>query len=118
MRFISRVTVFAAIALALTAIGSAKSMAEDGYELAYIPPEIGGSPTIYRINVASGQVSSLGATAFSTVTDPQPIPGGKYRLYSTQTPDNKSYWLYRLETQTGRTWFYSNNSWTEVTQGN
>ena len=48
------------------------------------------------------------------VKDPQPIPAGEYRLYGTETSDNEIFWLYRLETQTGRTWYYSDNSWTEI----
>jgi hypothetical protein len=57
-----------------------------------------------------------GGSDFADITDPQAIPVGKYRLYHAETPDNKTYWLYRLETQSGRTWFCSNNVWTEVTR--
>ena len=114
MRFLSRVTMLAAIALTLTAIGSTRSLAEDGYELAFISPATGGGITAFRINVATGQVSNVSGANASDVKDQQAIPAGKYRLYTIETPDNKSFWLYRLETQTGRTWFYSDNSWTEI----
>ena len=114
MRFLRQLTTFAVIALTLTAIGSTRSLAEDGYELAVIAPEIGGGPTVYRINVASGQVRNVSGSNISDVNDSQAIPAGKYRLYIGQTPDNKTYWLYRLETVTVRTWFYSNNTWTEI----
>jgi len=114
MRLLTQFTTVAAITLTLTAIGSTGSLAEDVYEMAFIAPAIGGGPTVFRINVATGQVGTLGTSAFSDVADPQPIPAGKYRLYVAVTPDNKSFWLYRLETQTGRTWFYSNNNWSEI----
>jgi hypothetical protein len=114
MRFLSRVTALAAITLALAAIGSTGSLAQDGYELAFIAPPAGGGITAFRINVATGQVSNVSGASPADVKDPQAIPAGKYRLYTSETPDNKAFWLYRLETQTGRTWFYSDNSWTEI----
>ena len=108
MRFLFRITMFAAIALTLTAIGSARSMAENVYELAVIPPpETGGGISVYRINVVTGQVTNASGFTF---------PPGRYRLYFAQTPDQKTFWLYRLETQTGRMWFFSNSVWTEITQ--
>jgi hypothetical protein len=114
MRCLSRVTTFAAITLTFTAIASTRLLAEDGYDLAFIAPPTGGGMTAFRINVATGQVSNVSGANASDVKDPQAIPAGKYRLYTIETPDNKSFWLYRLETQTGRTWFYSDNSWTEI----
>jgi len=113
MRCWSRVTTFAAFTLILIAIGSTRSLA-DGYDMALIPPPQGGAPTVYRINVTSGEVSSISGSAFSVIKDPQAIPAGKYQLYFTATPDNKTYWLYRLETQSGRTWFCSGTTWAEI----
>ena len=114
MRFLSQLTAFAVIALTLTAIGSTKSLAEDGYDLAVVRPVNSGSITFYRVNVATGQVSNVTGSPVSNVNDPQPIPAGKYRLFIGETPDHTSYWLYRLETASGRIWFYSNNSFTEI----
>jgi hypothetical protein len=114
MRFLSKLAAFAAISLTFTAIGNTSSLAEDGYELAMLPPATGGSITVFRINTATGQVSSVSGTSMSPVADPETLPAGKYRLYFSQTPDNKSFWLYRLETTTGRTWFDGSNSWTEI----
>jgi hypothetical protein len=117
MRPLSRLAMLAAMSLSLAAIGSTRSLAADAYEIAVIPPPIGGGPTMFRLNVTTGQVSLVSVSPSTDVTDPQPIPAGTYRLYSTEPPDNKSFWLYRLETQSGRTWYYSNNSWIEVPQG-
>jgi hypothetical protein len=117
MRLLSRLAILAAMTLSLAAIGSTGSLAADSYTLTIIPPAMGGNPTAFRINVATGQVSNVSGSPSTNVTDPQPIPAGTYRLYSTATPDNKIFWLYRLDTQTGRTWFDSNNSWNEIPQG-
>ena len=114
MRFLSRVITFVAMTLALTAIGSTGSLAEDVYEMAVIPAGTGGGATAFRINTASGQVSIVSGDNLVDVKDSAAIPAGKYRLYFTATTDNKTFWLYRLETQTGRTWFDGNNAWIEI----
>jgi len=67
-----------------------------------------------EINVTTSQVTNVSSSSYVDVKDPQPIPPGEYRLYGTETSDNEIFWLYRLETQTGRTWYYSDNSWTEI----
>jgi hypothetical protein len=105
---------FAAITLTVTATGSVTCFAADGYELTLVPPAMGAGLTAFRLNVATGQVSNVTGAAASDVQDPQPIPAGEYRLYFTQTPDNKTFWLYRLDTRTGRAWFDGNNSWSEI----
>ena len=116
MRCFSRLTMFAAITLILAAFGSTKLLAADAYEMALVPPPAGGSPSIFRLNVSTGDVSYVSGTSYLGVPEPQPIPSGTYRLYLTPASDNKVFWLYRLESQTGRTWFYSNNTWIEVVQ--
>jgi hypothetical protein len=114
MRFLSRAATCAAITLTLTAMGSAGSLAEGAYELSLVPPAVGAGLTAFRLNVATGQVSNVSGPTPSDVQDLQPIPVGEYRLYFTETPDNKTFWLYRLETHTGRTWFDGNNTWSEI----
>jgi hypothetical protein len=104
MRFLSRLATFAAVTLTLAAIGTTTSQAEDAYELTIVPAATGGSPQVFRLNVATGQVSFVSGSNFTAIPDPQPIPAGKYRLYFTQTPDQSTYWVYRLETLAGRTW--------------
>jgi hypothetical protein len=114
MRCRSRVKMFTATTLILTAIGSTRLLAADGYELTVIPPAMGAGIAVFRLNVTTGQVSNVTGAPASDVTDPQAIPPGEYHLYFAETPDNKTFWLYRLETHTGRTWFDGNNSWTEI----
>ncbi len=99
----------------ITCAGAGASLAAHAFELTLVPPVPNGNPSIYRINIASGQVSNVtGVTAVAT-QDPQPIPAGDYRLYSVSSADGKgTFWLYRLETQSGRTWFLSNNGWGEI----
>ena len=117
MSFLFRAATGAIIAFAPLVTASNAACAQQGYELTMITPSTAGSMAAYRLNVATGQVSNVSGSTSSEVQEPQNIPAGQYRLYSVQTLDKVSYWLYRLETQTGRTWFLSNNSWTEVTQG-
>jgi hypothetical protein len=117
MRYLPQAATFAAAILAFTVMGSAISSAEDGYELTVIRPDASDGVTVYRINVETGLVSNVTGATAADVAESQPLPAGEYRLYSAQTPDKKSYWLYRLDTRSGRTWFFSNNAWNEVVQG-
>jgi hypothetical protein len=114
MRLLSQLTIFVAIALAPTAVASTTSLAEDAYDLAIVRPINNGSLIVFRLNVTSGQVSNVSGSPVSNVNDAQPVPAGKYRLFIGETPDHNSYWLYRLETTTGRIWSYSNNGFTEI----
>jgi len=117
MRLLPRAAAFAAMVLTLTVLGAAETLAEDGYELTIIRPDASDGVTVYRVNVETGQVSNVSGASVVDIGDPQPIPVGSYRLYSAQTPDKKSYWLYRLDTRSGRTWFFTNNAWAEVMPG-
>ena len=114
MRFPFGAAMFTAITLTIAATGSVSSFAADSYELTLVPPATGENPTAFRLNVATGQVSNVTGSPASDVQDPQPIPAGEYRLYFTQTSDNKLFWLYRLDTRTGRTWFDGSNTWSEI----
>jgi len=97
MRLLFQVTMFVAIFLIFAAAGSARSLAADGYGLTFVVPPPGGSPTVFRINVTTGQVTNVSGSSYVDVKDPQPIPPGEYRLYSTETSDNKVFWLYLAE---------------------
>jgi hypothetical protein len=115
MKILANAIAISAICLLLTCVGETRAAAGSAYELTLIPPTETGSPTIFRLDVVTGQVSDVSGSSAVNTKDPQPIPPGVYRLYATQTSDNKTYWLYRLETLSGRTWFISNNTWSEVT---
>jgi len=114
MRSISKAIAAALVVLALTAAVSAPSSAAGGYELTMLPPPPNGNPTVFRLNVTTGQVSDVSGQNAVNTSDPQPLPTGVYRLYVVVTPDAKTFWLCRLETLTGRTWYIDNNVWNEV----
>ncbi len=87
--------------------------AAPAYEVAIVAGQVGGSPTTYRITVATGLVVTVGTLLVPTV-DAGPLPPGDYHLFVTETPDNKTYWLYRMDSQSGRMWFLNANSWGEI----
>ena len=99
-----------------TLFNIAPSHADGAYELTVVRPGLNQVPTVYRTNVASGQVAYVaGGTAFLDVKDPQSIPPGNYHLYFVTSEDKKgSFWLYRLDQQSGRTWYISNSTWYEI----
>jgi hypothetical protein len=105
---------FATIVLAAASMLAASvAFAASSYEMAIIAGAVGGSPTFYRIDVAAGQVMTVGS-AFGMTADSSPLPQGNYHLYKTESADGKEYWMYRMDSQSGRVWFLSNGAWTEV----
>ncbi|MGP8233148.1 MAG: hypothetical protein ACLQL2_10860 [Methylovirgula sp.] len=101
--------------LAVTCAGATASLAAPAYELTVVTPGGSVTPVIYRLNVASGEVSYTYGVNFSSTKDPQPVPQGAYRLYAATGTDGKgSYWLYRLETQSGRLWVLGAGIWSEI----
>jgi hypothetical protein len=90
-------------------------LAAPAYELTLVPPAPNGSPPVYRINVASGEVSYESGNNYLAIKDAQPIPAGTYHLHSQVSSDGKgTYWLYRMDADSGRTWFLSASVWTEI----
>jgi hypothetical protein len=114
MRFLSPATTLAGLFLLLSALGSGGSLAADAYDLVVLRPPQGGAGMVFRLDVTTGQVSAVSGSGFAPVKDPQPIPLGLYRLYPSETPDKASFWLYRLETLSGRLWSYANGAWSEI----
>ncbi len=105
----------ASLFLAMTCAFAAPSLAASPYELTVVPPVPSGSPFIYRINVASGEVSYVSGNNFLALKDARPIPPGSYHLHLQMSSDGKgTYWLYRMDTETGRTWFLGAGAWTEI----
>jgi hypothetical protein len=96
-------------------VASTPALAVPTYELAMTTPATSGNLTVYRLNVASVVVANVSSSPMTNVIDPQPVPPGSYRVFVASSGDGKTYWLYRLETESGRTWFLNNGSWKEVT---
>ncbi len=105
----------ASLFLAMTCVFAAPSLAAPAYELTVVPPAPNGVPFIYRIDVASGQVSYVSGNNFLVVKDGASIPPGSYHLHLQMGTDAKgTYWLYRIDAGTGRTWFLGAGTWTEI----
>jgi hypothetical protein len=113
MKQFSKAILAGAVFLAATAAGATMALADPAYELSVITPVPGSGPSVYRIDVASGQVSEVVGSNFVTTKDPQALPAGSYHLHWISSADGKSYWLYRFEAQTGRAWFFNGTQWTE-----
>lgn len=106
-----------ALSLGLSAAGvgaACPAFAAPAYEMIAVAPPAGGDPTFFRIDVATGQVMSFVGTQFAPTTDAAPLPQGDYHLHMTEPADEKSYWLERMDSQSGRTWFLINGAWSEV----
>ncbi len=67
-----------ALFLTLSLSGAGVAFADSAYELTLIRPGLNEAPTVFRTNVASGQVNYLfgGGANFLTVADPKPVPPG------------------------------------------
>jgi hypothetical protein len=111
---LSKLIRIASLFLVMTCVFAAPSLAAPAYELTVVPPAPNGAPFIYRINVASGEVSYVSGNNFLAIKDTSQIPPGSYHLHLQMGTDNKgTYWLYRSDAETGRTWFLSAGVWTE-----
>ena len=77
-----------------------------------MPPTSALGFNIYRIDTATGSVaSSNNGGAYVSTSDPTPIPQGEYHLRYVQSVDGKSYWLYRMDLQTGHSWSLTGTGW-------
>jgi len=111
---LSKLIRIASLFLVMTCVFAAPSLAAPAYELTVVPPAPNGAPFIYRINVASGEVSYVSGNNFLAIKDTSQMPPGSYHLHLQMGTDNKgTYWLYRSDAETGRTWFLSAGVWTE-----
>lgn len=114
MVLLSKLIAAASLFLAIN-IFALPAFAAPAYELTLVPPAPNGSPPVYRINVASGEVSYESGNNYLTIKEAQQIPAGTYHLHLQMGADNKgSYWLYRMDADSGRTWFLSAGVWTEL----
>lgn len=111
MRFSRRFPLLLAVAL----LAATPSFAGSAYELTIAPPAPSGGPTLYRLNVATGAVDFTGGDHFNPTKEQGSIPPGTYRLYVVPAPAGRDgFWLYRLDTQSGRTWSLTNAVWAEI----
>ena len=107
---------------------SAPPAAAGGYELAVIPGSAQWTEDVVRMNTTTGKSDMSPANApFISVTEPAPVPLGRYRIYSWSTFDSgatttREWDVFRLDTQSGRLWELDSDgkttaSWTEIVAG-
>ena len=107
--------------------GMRTAKAESSYEVVLVRPATAdGTPGIFRVNVATGQVDTVWgwgplATAFSTVPESAALPAGEYHIRVLESLDNKGGWeVVRFDSKSGRTWSLSGGAssggyiWTEA----
>jgi hypothetical protein len=92
------------------------AFAAHAFEMTIVPPTSALGFTVYRIDTATGAVASVGAAKYLLTSDPTPIPQGDYHLRYVQSTDGKSFWLYRTDSQTGRTWSLAGVGWAVVAE--
>jgi hypothetical protein len=92
------------------------AFAAHAYEMTIVPPTSALGFTVYRIDTATGAVASVGANQYVLTSDPAPIPQGDYHLRYVQSADGKSFWLYRMDSQTGHTWSLIGTGWGVVAE--
>ena len=107
--------------------GMQTAKAESSYEVVLVRPATAdGTPGIFRVNVATGQVDNVwgwgtSATAYSTVSESAALPAGEYHIRVLESLDNKGGWeVVRFDSKSGRTWSLSGGAssggyiWTEA----
>jgi len=107
--------------------GMQTAKAESSYEVVLVRPATAdGTPGIFRVNVATGQVDNVwgwgtSAIAFSTVSESAALPAGEYHIRVLESLDNKGGWeVVRFDSKSGRTWSLSGGAssggyiWTEA----
>ncbi len=105
--------IFSAAILFLSAmvLESTPAFAAHAYEMTVIPATAALTFNVYRIDTATGSVVSSNGVGYVKTSDPTPLPQGDYHLRYAQSFDGKSYWLYRMDSQTGRTWNLTGPGW-------
>jgi hypothetical protein len=118
MRHLAMIVVTTSLVLALADVAAAPAaVAAPAYEMILIPPSAASGPTYFRINVATGQAMYNLGTQFVPTVDASPLPQGDYHLYPAVKDDGKgSYWLYKMDSQSGHAWFLTSGAWTTVAE--
>lgn len=111
----SAIALFAVLisGLALTCFPS-RPQAEALYEGVIVSAPAGDAQVMYRINMQTGEVAKVDGSQLTKIPDAAPLPAGDYHFYLAETPDLKTYWLYRMDRSTGRVRFLSaGTNWIE-----
>jgi hypothetical protein len=97
----------------LVVLGAPPALAAHAFEMTIVPPTSALGYTVYRVDIATGVVTFIDSQGqYAKTADPDPIPQGDYHLKFTQAADGKTYWIYRMDSQTGRTWSLVGTTWT------
>lgn len=118
MNILSKFIIVISLIIAATTFTPLGAFAASPYQLILIPLATG--PLGFRVNVVTGQVNRIGATQFTLTSDTTPLPIGDYHLYQDSTTgSNANWWLYRMDSQSGHTWYLnSSNTWIALGEPN
>ena len=100
--------------LAANALSTSRAEAEPVYDAVMVAAPVGDNQVLYRIDITTGEVVRVDAAQITKIPESAPLPAGDYHLYLSESPDLKTYWLYRMDKGTGRIWFLSaGTTWIE-----
>jgi hypothetical protein len=91
------------------------AFAAHAYEMMVVPPTSAIGINVYRIDTATGSVASINGLAYAPTADPTPLPQGDYHLRYAQSFDGKTFWVYRMDSQTGHSWSLGGTGWVAIT---
>jgi hypothetical protein len=111
MRILNAVFFISLLSLSALLMGPTPAFAAHAYEMTIVPPTTALAFPIYRIDPATGVVASSNGSGYLPTSDPSALPRGDYHLRYVQSVDGKNYWLYRMDSQTGRTWSLVGTAW-------
>jgi hypothetical protein len=101
--------------LLLLTMGAAPAFAR-AYEMIVIPASSVVGFQAYRIDNATGTVVQMRAGNWAPTSDPTPLPQGDYHLKYGFSADGKNIWVYKIDDQTGRTWYLNGATWAAVAE--
>jgi hypothetical protein len=90
---------------------------QNSYEMVLVTGSATANEDLIKINTSTGAsaISCCGNNSYTAITEPAPLPTGKYvlKLWNTIGSDNGVTWAaYRFDENTGRTWglFHDNGA--------
>jgi hypothetical protein len=66
---------------------------------------------VYRIDTLTGETWSVLETAITPVKEKDRIPQGSYELAVIPTKDGRGHWAVRIDRNSGRMWYATENQW-------